>query len=972
MNLDFRFEVAIGKVLHISHLHSIPRPKMGNQSPGQPSAISIIHGYVEFVMIDLSQMCVPENAVIASTSFAIDSSDPLDEEMMILMKRHLVAKVSICGILAFAASATAVAWGFQGQGGLFSPSPQQQTSDAGSTQAGQNGSQQSVQLDSSPVQSLAPAPVLTPLQSNQRQQDQNMDFIGRSDRTRPEPPVELSEFQRLVASSVGRVLPIYGSNLFRNAPSTFAPVNRVPVTPDYVIGPGDELLIHIWGQVTLDGHFTVDRSGAIYIPQVGTVNVSGIPFSKITDFIKKQVGRNFENFDLNVNMGQLRSIQIFVVGEAQQPGSYTVSSLSTLVNAIFSCGGPTPTGSMRNIQLKRGKDTMATFDLYDLLLKGDTSRDVRLASGDVIYIPPVGPMVALAGSIDKPAIYELRNETTVKDVVALSGGLATLAHRKEVRIERVRQHEDTRSVMDISLDDSGFSTPLADGDILEISPIIDRFKDSVTLRGNVANPRRFAWFPGMRVRDLIPDKEALLTRDYWEQRNQLGLPILDSTPDVRRYAPDSPIAQVNGKGVSPSPSTLTLASANANDNDTNVFGKNKVDSDELKSSGMAGLGSSTALTSQATRPTDTGTAATTGTDTIADSKLPSQSSTLSGASIGSAVTETARRFPVKNSVVLSAPEIDWAYAVIERLDKKDLTTTLRSFNLGRAILDDDESQNLELEAGDVVTIFSNADIRVPQDQQTKFVRLEGEFAASGIYRVLPNENLRQLVARAGGLSQKAYLYGSEFTRESARAIQQQRLDQYTDELDKRIKLAEANSFNNVTNPQDQLSDVAALQTARSVEVNLRRAKASGRIVLYIRPDSASLNDIPELPLEDGDTFIVPQLPLSVGVFGAVYTQNQFLYDPHRRASDYVRMAGGGTRTADTGRSYIIRADGSIINRQFSTALFTGNFESTHLYPGDAIVVPEQVDKRPLLRNLVDIATIVGQFGLGIAAIDVLR
>jgi len=241
-----------------------------------------------------------------------------------------------------------------------------------------------------------------------------------------------------------------------------------------------------------------------------------------------------------------------------------------------------------------------------------------------------------------------------------------------------------------------------------------------------------------------------------------------------------------------------------------------------------------------------------------------------------------------------------------------------------------------------------------------------------VYRVLPNENLRQLVVRAGGLTQKAYLYGSEFTRESARVIQQQRLDQYTDELDKRIKLAEANSFNNVNNAQDQLSDVAALQNARSVEVNLRQAKASGRIVLYIRPDSASLNDIPEIPMEDGDTFIVPQLPLSVGVFGSVYTQNQFLYDPHRRAIDYVRMAGGGTRTADVGRSYIVRADGSIISRQFSSALFTGNFASTHLYPGDAIVVPEQVDKRPLLRNLVDIATIVGQFGLGIAAVDVLR
>ena len=882
---------------------------------------------------------------------------------MISMKRLSAAKVSIWCALVLSAPIAAVAWGFQGQGGLFSP--QQQTSDNTSTQNGQAGAQQSVQLDSPSVQPLASSPVLTPSRTDQGQQDQNREFNSRPNRTQAESPVELSEFQRLVASSVGKVLPIYGANLFRNAPSTFAPVTHVPVTPDYVVGPGDELLIRIWGQVTLDSHFTVDRSGAIYIPQVGTIYVSGIPFSKVTDFIRTQVGRNFENFDLNVNMGQLRSIQIFVVGEARQPGSYTVSSLSTLVNAIFSCGGPTPTGSMRNIQLKRGKDTISTFDLYDLLLKGDTSKDARLASGDVVYFPSVGPMVALAGSIDKPALYELKNETTVKDIVALSGGLATLADRKEVRIERVRQQDDTRSVMDVNLDENGFPTPLADGDILEISPIIDRFKNSVTLRGNVANPRRFEWFPGMRVRDLIPDKEALLTRDYWEQRNQLGLPVLDSTPDVRRYAPDAPIGQVNGKAVSPSPSALVLASPNANDSDTNVFGSTTVDTTQP---GMrsAGLNTSTALISDTSQPSGSQK------ETAKDNSTTSSKDSLTGSSIGSAVTETARRFPVKNSVVLSAPEIDWAYAVIERLDKKDLSSNLISFNLGRVVLDGDQSQNLELEPGDVVTIFSNADIRVPQDQQTKFVRLEGEFVGAGVYRVLPNENLRQLVVRAGGLTQKAYLYGSEFTRESARVIQQQRLDQYTDELDKRIKLAEANSFNNVNNAQDQLSDVAALQNARSVEVNLRQAKASGRIVLYIRPDSASLNDIPEIPMEDGDTFIVPQLPLSVGVFGSVYTQNQFLYDPHRRAIDYVRMAGGGTRTADVGRSYIVRADGSIISRQFSSALFTGNFASTHLYPGDAIVVPEQVDKRPLLRNLVDIATIVGQFGLGIAAVDVLR
>ena len=336
------------------------------------------------------------------------------------------------------------------------------------------------------------------------------------------------------------------------------------------------------------------------------------------------------------------------------------------------------------------------------------------------------------------------------------------------------------------------------------------------------------------------------------------------------------------------------------------------------------------------------------------------------------MTGVAQRFPAKNAVILTAPEVDWAYAVIERLNAKDLTTQLVPFNLGRVVLDKDTSQNVELQPGDVITIFSKADVRVPQSQQTKYIRLEGEFVSAGTYSVQPGETLRQLVARTGGLTPNAYLYGSEFNRESTRVLQQQRLNDYAADLDRRIKLAEANAANNTLNPQDQITDIAALQQARAVAIRLQLLRASGRIVFNLLPNSKTVADIPDLPLEDGDTFIVPQVPLSVDVFGSVYTQGSFLYDPRKRAEDYIRKAGGGTRTADTHRSFIVRADGSVVSRQFATSLFTGDFGATHLYPGDAIVVPESVDRRPLLRNLVDVATIVGQFGLGVAAINVLR
>jgi polysaccharide biosynthesis/export protein len=599
-------------------------------------------------------------------------------------------------------------------------------------------------------------------------------------------------------------------------------------------------------------------------------------------------------------------------------------------------------------------------------------------------------MVAVAGSVDVPALYELKKESTVSELLRLSGGLSTLAQDKQIRIERLKLH-DSRSVVDVKLDAAGLATELHDGDIIEVSPIIDRFKDSVTLRGNVAEPRRFAWFPGMRVRDIIPDKDALLTRDYWLQRNRLGLPILDSTPAVRLYAPDAPTAQYNGAGISPvSPIVLPSLTysqrlAAAQDNDANVYGINpkqplgRTDNsttplstsvgDDLNST-QSDAQSSLPLGDNANNARSTNNSRAGGLGT-GDARNDTDASSATGSSVSAAVTGTSQRFPAKNAVVLNAPEVDWAYAVIQRLNRNDLSSQLIPFNLGKVILDGSATDNLELEAGDVVTIFSKSDIRVPQSQQTKYVRLEGEFSASGTYSVAPGETLRQLVTRAGGLTSGAYPYGSQFTRESARVIQQQRLNDYAADLDRRIKLAEANAANNAISPQDDVQDVAALQNARTVAQRLRQLKSTGRIILDMGADSKTVADIPDLPLEDGDVFIVPQMPLTVDVFGAVYNQTSFLYNPQKRVGDYLHQAGGGTRTADNGRSYIVRADGAIVSRQYSSGIL-GRFDSTRLNPGDAVVVPEQVDKRPLLRNLVDIATIFGQFGLGIAAINVLR
>ena len=258
---------------------------------------------------------------------------------------------------------------------------------------------------------------------------------------RPGPPPQRNKFQDFVAISLGRDLPMFGYELFADVPSTFAPVDRVPVTPDYVVGPGDELLIRAWGQVDIDYRATVDRNGAINIPRVGNITVSGIRYQDLGGYLKNAIGRVFRNFELNVTLGELRSIQVFVVGQARRPGNYTVSSLSTLVNALFASGGPSESGSMRRIQLKRGAKVVTEFDLYDLLLKGDKSKDARLLPGDVIYIPPIGPLAAVAGGVNVPAIYELRDGATLGGLLDAAGGLATTAAGQRVTVERIRDRQ---------------------------------------------------------------------------------------------------------------------------------------------------------------------------------------------------------------------------------------------------------------------------------------------------------------------------------------------------------------------------------------------------------------------------------------------------------------------------------------------------------------------------------------------------
>jgi protein involved in polysaccharide export with SLBB domain len=338
-------------------------------------------------------------------------------------------------------------------------------------------------------------------------------------------------------------------------------------------------------------------------------------------------------------------------------------------------------------------------------------------------------------------------------------------------------------------------------------------------------------------------------------------------------------------------------------------------------------------------------------------------------------TGTSSRIPApeqRTEVHQLAAEIDWDYAVIERLDAETLKTTLVPFDLGKLVLQHDASQDLELQAGDVVTIFSEADIHVPIAEQTKLVTLSGEFVHSGVYTVQPGETFRHLVERAGGLTPNAYLYASEYTRESTRRMQQARIDEYVQNLSMEMQRGNlATTSSAVSSAQDASTAAASQASEQQLLTSLRQIQATGRIVLRFKPDSNGIDSLPDITMENGDQFIVPSTPATVNVVGAVYDQNSFLFTQGRRAGGYLQLAGGPNQDSDRKHEFLIRADGEVVGSDLGGGLWNNKFDNLQVYPGDTIVVPEKNLKPSSMRNVIQWSQIISNLGMGFALMGVL-
>lgn len=769
--------------------------------------------------------------------------------------------------------------------------------------------------------------------------------------------LQQTDFQRFVQEATGRALGLYGFDLF--ARGSFQASQGASVPASYVLGPGDEVVAQAYGLVDFTERLVIDREGRVLVPKAGPLTLAGVSLGDAEKVLAAHLGKIYRNFNLTVTMGRVRSAEVFVVGQARNPGKHVVSGLSTLINALFETGGPNANGSLRAVELRRAGKTVAKVDVYQFLAKGDNSADVKLQPGDVIFIPPAGPRAAVLGTVNAPAIYELKPEDTIQSVLELTGGLPVLAAPQKAQLERINPSRDVaRYIEDFTLDTQGLRRNLMAGDVLTVFQISPQIAGAVTLQGNVAAPMRYTWRAGMRVSDLLADPKLLIPTAYWLQLNAGSRSDSPSRLEVNL---DYATVQRLDAG--------SLRTRILPFNPRKAVEKDRVEDLELQSGDIVTI----------YRP---GEALPDTNDTI----------TVAGEMVGGVQRFVWRPgFTVKD-IIPSAQwlveyynywqrrsgkelrnDINWDYGQVIRRLPDTLQTRTFNFNLGGAVLQGRAQDNLSLQPGDQITLFTTRELPVPMEKRIRIVTVSGEVKVPGAYQVAPGETLRQIIQRAGGFTEDSYVFGLDFRRESTRATQQQNLDRVVQRIEADALSNAQTKLKNVTSAEQAQTMQASLQADQLRLAGLRNLKATGRVALGLDPERI---DLPAIPLEDGDIVTVPNRPAFVGVYGAVNNENALLWKPGMTVRDVVARAGPSVY-AEVSDSYVLRADGTVLGGDQVTGLFGfGGIRSVKVQPGDTVVVPERAERETFyttfIRGAKDITAIFYQFGLGAAAIKTLR
>ena len=729
----------------------------------------------------------------------------------------------------------------------------------------------------------------------------------------------------------------FGYDLFSGVPTTFAPATDIPISSDYIVGPGDNVLIQLFGKEHAQYSLVITREGELHIPDIGPISVVGLTFVEMKKMLTEQISKQMIGEDVVVAMGALRSIRVFILGDASRPGSYTVSALSTMTNALFVSGGVKDIGSLRNIQLKRQGKVITRLDLYDLLLDGDTSSDVRLQPGDVIFIPPVGKTVAVSGEVRRPAVYELRDEKTASQVLHLAGGLLPTAYAPASQILHINKDRE-RTLIDVDLaSKAGLTTEMHTGDELQIFSILEKMENIVVLSGHAQRPGGYQWHKGMRVGDLIssinddllphPDLEyALVKRDPGDGKTlevfsiRIGevLASPSSSENIQLQARDEVI--VFGFGAS---RTDEIDSIIDELRSVAVFGK---PARVVKVGGLVRLPGEYPLEHHMS---------------VAD--LIRAAGGLAEAAYGLEAELT--RYQINDG------EQRQIGHVAVKLDQ---------------ILSGERSADFALHAHDYLHIKA-----LPAWSSSSMIELKGEVRFPGMYPISRGEQLSNVIRRAGGFTDLAFLNGAMFFRVELKNREKKRLD----ELSRRLEADLASLAVEQSHEDKKAPD--SLLLGRELADQLRNVDPVGRLVIDINrlvsETSGGRRSDYDIRLMDGDQLYIPPVTQEVIVTGEVFYPTSHLFERGRKLGSYVKMSGGATKKADENRIYIVRADGSV-KSQSGTAFEFDNEDGTpwfnvvgkdEIRAGDTIVVPLDIDRMKPLTFWTGVSKIV--FELAFAA-----
>jgi len=733
------------------------------------------------------------------------------------------------------------------------------------------------------------------------------------ERTLSENPVSAEKVKAQPYGTIG--LTQFGYSFFRPGAGRFAPQTDVPVGPDYLVSAGDRLLVSIWGSINGTFNLEVNRSGEITLPKVGAVKVAGQRFDQLPALLTAMVGRNYKNFNLNVNMGKLRSIKVYLVGEVAAPGDYNLNSLSTLINALAAAGGPTKNGSLRNIRINRNGKVIETVDLYDFFLKGDKGRDIRLQPGDTILVPAIGPVAGIAGNVRRPGIYELKSERSLKDLLALADGINPTGYLQRVQLYRVEAH-DKKVVTDFNLDLKGgksidevaSSIAIQDLDLVKVLPIDSLLRGYVRLNGHVLRPGDYALKPGMRMSALLGADNLL--PEYYPSAGQL----------IRLYPPD----------LHPEVSFFDI---------TRALNKEPGFDVELKEFDRVKI-----FTRKEKQETPF-------VKVSGEVQKPLQTRYFENMTVRDLVMQGGN---VKQTAYLKNAEITRLKRSGDSVSSFALAVDLAKALQGGA-------ENIKLEPFDELTVR-----RIPNwaEETERYAVLQGEFVFPGTYPIYKGERLSAVIARAGGFSERAYLKGAKFTRETARQLQQRRMDEALVKAQLDIVSLQTKMAQTASSVEEVASSKATLEgLSQSIEV-LKNRKAEGRMLVKFD----SLNDLRgsvyDLELQGGDQLVIPSDPGGVNVIGDVYNQNTVVSQHGNDVRWYLNQVGGPTGDADLSEVYVVKVNGSVISQKNSASfLFFNSFWGKKLDSGDTVIVPRQFEKTAWLRNIKDVVSIVSNVAL---------